>query len=90
MAFSKLVISNRPNSVGHYTARNWVLDIGDSTPYVGVDIGAVFKSTVASGIESAIFEHDIVHITQRLLATDVTTHKFDIGRMPRKVFAIEN
>ena len=52
-----------------------VLDLGDGAADAGVDVGAVFKGTVAGGVEGTVFEGHVVHVAEGLLATDVAAHQ---------------
>ena len=74
MSLGKFSISDASHLVGHNLARDWVLDVGDITLDAGVDILAILESTIAFCIEGTILEHHILHIAERLLAADVTSH----------------
>ena len=68
---------------------NWVLDIGNASLDVRIDIGTIFKGTVAFLVKGAILQCHMIHIAERLLAADVATHQLDVLAVPGEIFAIQ-
>ena len=68
---------------------NRVLDVGDASLDVSIDVHAILKGTVAFLVKGAIFQCYIVHIAERLLAADVATNQLDVLAVPGEIFAIQ-
>ena len=66
----ELCIGDASYPVCFYSARDGVLDIGNSPFNVCIDVGAVLEGTVAFWVEGAILQHYIIHVAERLLSTD--------------------
>ena len=60
----------------------------DASLDVCIDVHAILKGTVAFLIEGAVFECDMVHIAEWLLAADVATYELDVLAVPGKILAI--
>lgn len=85
----KLCIGYASHFVCLNSSGNRVLDIGDSSLDVCIDVRAILKGAVAFLIEGAVFECDMVHIAERLLAADVATYELDVLAVPGKILAIQ-
>ena len=68
---------------------NRVLDIGDASLDMRIDVRAILKGAVAFLIEGAVFEGDMVHIAERLFAADVATYELDVLAVPGKILTIQ-
>ena len=83
-----LINGDRTDGVGNNPSRHRVLDIGDDSFYIGIQRG-IFKRPVAGGIESAVFQNQVVCITERLLTRDMAVHKVQVFRVLAKIFPIQ-
>ena len=85
----KLCVGYASHFVSLDSSGNRVLDIGDASLDVCIDVHAILKGTVAFLIEGAVFECDMVHIAEWLLAADVATYELDVLAVPGKILAIQ-
>ena len=85
----KLCVGYASHFVSLDSSGNRVLDIGDASLDVCIDVHAILKGAVAFLIKGAVFECDMVHIAERLLATDVASYELDFLAVPGKILAIQ-
>ena len=84
-----LVDGHGANLVGHYAPRHGVLYVGYRAAYVGLH-GGVLEGAVAVGAEGAVLQHQVVGVTERLLARYVAVDEAQAARMPAYVLAVEH
>ena len=72
--FYVFVYRYRPDGVCNYASGHRVLDIRDGAFDVGIE-GAVFKCSVAIGIEGASLKHEVVGIAEGLLPGDMAIYE---------------
>ena len=87
--FGKLSVGYASHFVCLDSSGNRVLDIGDTSLDVCIDVRAILKGTVAFLVKGAVFECDMVHISEWLLAADVATYEPDVLAVPGKILAIQ-
>ena len=85
----KLCIGYASHFISLDSSGNRVLDIGDASLDVCIDVHAILKGTVAFLIEGAVFEGDMVHIAEWLLAADVASYELDVLAVPGEILAIQ-
>ena len=85
----KLCIGYASYFVGLDSSGNRVLDIGDASLDVCIDVHAILKGTVAFLVKGAVFEGDMVHIAERLLTADVATYELDVLAVPCQILTIQ-
>ena len=56
---------------------------------MSIDVGAILEGTVALLVEGAIHQGDVVHVAERLLATDMAAHQLDVLAVPSEVFSVQ-
>lgn len=66
-----------------------VLDIGDTSLDLCIDVGAILEGTVAFLIKGAILQSYMVHVAERLLAADVATYELDVLAVPGQILTIQ-
>ena len=80
-AFDVLVEDDFPKAVGDDESAGGVFDTLDGAADVGVD-GGVFEGAVGLFVEGAIFEHEVMGVTERLLAADVAVDQPQVLGVP--------
>ena len=85
----KLCVGYASHFISLDSSGNRVLDIGDSSLDVCIDVRAILKGTVAFLVKGAVFECDMVHIAEWLFAADMTTYELDVLAVPGKILAIQ-
>ena len=85
----KLCIGYASHFISLDSSGKRILDIGDASLDVCFDGRAILNGAVAVLIEGAVFEGDMVHIAERLVADDVATYELDVIAVPGKILAIQ-
>ena len=88
--FGKLGVGYASHFVCLDSSGNRVLDIGNASLDVCIDVHAILKGTVAFLVKGAIFQCHMIHVAERLLAADVATNQLDVLAVPGKIFTISS
>lgn len=87
--FGKLSISYASHFVCLDSSGNRILDIGDASLDLCIDVGTILEGTVAFLIKGTIFQSNMVHVAERLLAADVATYELDVLAVPGQILTIQ-
>lgn len=82
-----LIQSYGPDGIGYDVAGYRVLDVGDGSADVGLE-GGIFKCPVAGRVESAVLEHEVAGIAQRLFSGDMAVDQPEVAGVPSEIFPV--
>ena len=84
-----LVQGDGADGVSHNAAAGGILDVC----YVATDVGlngGVLEDTVARSVEGAVLQHQVLAVTQQLLARQMAVDKPHVTGVPGQVLAVEH
>ena len=86
--FDVIINDDFSNTVDGDGACSWIFYADDVSFYIALHT-AIFEREVSILSESAVFEHEVFAIAERLCASDVAAHEAQIARVPCEVFSID-